>query len=144
MACLCLRAFQWRFGGVWQRFVWRAFVSVTEVGGARRVSVDGEEGSLRRCGGGGSRRLLLAVVDGLVVAETVEARVDTAAYVTDGLARGPHVNVLNVPFKPRQRGQALVARLASVIFLGGAGATWHTIQLVSPTSRRIFNALCLS
>lgn len=109
---------------------------------ARLASVDGVEGPGR---GTGSRRGLLAVVDRLVVAQAVEAGVHPPAYVTDGLARRPHVNVLNVPFEPRQRRQALVTRLASVIFLGGAGATWHTTQAVSPvlSSERIFNALAL-
>lgn len=68
--------------------------------------------------------MLLAVVDRLVVSQTIQAGVYPSANITDGLPRGPHVNVLNVPFEPRQGGQALVTGLASVIFLGGAGATW--------------------
>lgn len=92
-------------------------------GRAARASVDGEEGP----GGRGRRRrgrLLLAVVDRLVVPEAIEAGVNPPAYVTDWLPGRSHVNVLNVPFEPCQRGQALVTRVASVIFVGGAGATW--------------------
>lgn len=68
--------------------------------------------------------LLLAVVDRLVVPETVQAGVYPPANVTHWLPGGSHVNVLNMPFEPRQGRQTLVTGLASVIFLGGAGATW--------------------
>lgn len=104
-------------------------MATRRVGGAvSAASVHGEEGPRLR----GRGRLLLAVVDGLVVAEAVEAGVNPPAYVTDGLARRAHVNVLNVPFEPRERGQALVTRVASVIFLGGAGATWSQQKRLAP------------
>lgn len=98
-------------------------------GDGRRASVDREEGPLPRRRGG---RLLLAVVDRLVVPETVQAGVNPPAYVAHWLARGAHVNVLNVPFEPGERRQALVTRVASVIFLGGAGATWSQHKQFSP------------
>lgn len=58
----------------------------------------------------------VAVVDAFVVPQRVQAAVDPFANVADGLAGRPHVNVLYVPFEPGQRGQALVARLASELF----------------------------
>lgn len=97
--------------------------------GRGRPSVDREEGPLA---GRRGRRLLLAVVDGLVVPEAVQAGVNPSAYVAHWLARGAHVNVLNVPFEPGERRQALVTGVASVIFLGGAGATWSQHKQFSP------------
>lgn len=64
------------------------------------------------------------MVDRLVVPEAVQAGVYPPANVTHWLPRGAHVNVLNMPFEPGERRQALVTGLATVIFLGGAGATW--------------------
>lgn len=93
--------------------------------------------SVDRVVGPGLRRrrlLLLAVVDALVVSQAVQARVDAAANVTDGLARGPHVDVLYVPFESREGREALVTGLASVIFPGGMAATYCTITLVNPHS----------
>lgn len=92
---MALRWLGWQFCVFeWQRFVWLG------VRGAGAPSVDGVEGAL----GGGRGRLLLAVVDGLVVPEAIEAGIHPPAYVTHWLARGAHVNVLNMAFKPRQRG----------------------------------------
>lgn len=90
-------------------------------GPAGRASVDGVEGA----GRGRRRLLLLAVVDGLVVAEAVQTRVNPPANVTHRLPGRSHVHVLDVAFEPRQRRQALVTWLTAVIFLGGAGATWY-------------------
>lgn len=66
-------------------------------GPAGRASVDRVEGPAGR-----GRLLLLAVVDGLVVPEAVQARINSPAYVTHGLPRRSHVHVLDVPFEPRQ------------------------------------------
>lgn len=117
-------------------------ISVSSNGGSgrrptARPSVDREVGSRLR---GRSRRRLLAVVDRLVVAKTVQAGVNPPANVTDGLARGAHVYVLNVSFEPRERRQALVTGVASVIFLGGAGATWSQQKRLAPRSLT-YNAL---
>jgi hypothetical protein len=112
-------------GRVWQRV-------------AAAASVDGEVGPGRLRGG---RLLLLAVVDRLVVPEAVQAGVNPPAYVTHGLPGRSHVNVLNMPFEPRQGGQALVTGLASVIFLGGAGATWSQHKQLTPS--KLPNALLM-
>lgn len=123
---MAFRWLTWQFGFFeWQRG-WRG----GREGAAARgpgASVDRVEGARAR------RRLLLAVVDGLVVAQAVQAGVYAPANVTDRLPRGPHVYVLNMPFEPGERGQALVTRLASVIFLGGAGATWSQHKQLAPS-----------
>lgn len=113
-------------------------------GPAGRASVDGVEGARGRR----RRLLLLAVVDGLVVAQAVQTRVDPPANVTHGLPGRSHVHVLDVSFEPRQGRQALVTRLTAVLFLGGAGATWSQVKQLAP-STLAFNALsyrslCLS
>lgn len=121
----------------------RAAVAVSCGRGARRRSRRGRgkrrDASLQRIEGGGTgrggRRLLFAMVDALVVAQAVQARVHPPTNVTDGLARRPHVYVLNVTFEARERGQALVTGLAPVIFRGRAAATWHTTQHVSGRTR---------
>ncbi|CAH4028182.1 unnamed protein product [Pieris brassicae] len=95
---------------VWQRFL---------------ASVDRVEALARG-------RLLLAVVDRLVVSQAIEAGVHASANVTDGFPGGPHVYVLYMPFEPRQRREALVTGLASVLFLGGAGATWSQHKQLAP------------
>lgn len=77
--------------------------------------------------------MLLAVVDRLVVPEAVQAGVNPPANVTHWLPGGSHVNVLYMPFEPRQGRQALVTRLATVIFLGGAGATWSQHKQLAPS-----------
>lgn len=76
------------------------------------------------------------MVDGLVVPQTVEAGVNPPAYVANWLARGAHVNVLNVSFEPGKRRQALVTGVTSVIFLGGAGATWSQHKQLAPSKLR--------
>lgn len=102
----------------------------------RGGSVDGVEGA------GRGRRGLLAVVDRLVVAQTVQAGVHALANVTHWLPGRSHVYVLNVSLEPRQRGQTLVTGVASVIFLGGAGATWSQHKPLARRSfERTFNAL---
>lgn len=107
-------------------------------GGPGRASVDREE---RALAGGRGWRLLLAVVDRFVVAQTVQAGVNAPANVTHWLPGGSHVNVLNMSFKPRQRRQALVTGLAPVIFLGGAGATWSQHKQLAPS--KLPNALLM-
>lgn len=72
------------------------------------------------------------MVDGLVVPQTVQAGVNPPANVAHRFPRGAHVYVLNVSFEPGERRQALVTRVASVIFLGGAGATWSQHKQFSP------------
>lgn len=115
----------WQLGFLeWQR-VW-------QIAGA---SIDRVEGAL--AGG----RLLLAVVDRLVVSETIQAGVNPPTNVTNGLPGGSHVNVLNMPFEPGQGRQTLVTGLASVLFLGGAGATWSQHKHLAPS--KLPNALLM-
>ncbi|CAB3227337.1 unnamed protein product [Arctia plantaginis] len=138
---MAFRWLGWQLGFFeWQRGcargaggAWGAWGAPALRGGA---SVHRVEGAWR-CG----RRLrLLAVVDGLVVAETVQTRVNPPANVTHGLSGRSHVNVLDVPLEPRQRREALVTRLTSVIFLGGACATCMvTTQAVSPVVAPVAN-----
>lgn len=76
--------------------------------------------------------MLLAMVDRLVVPQTIQAGVNPPANVTHGLPGRSHVNVLDMPFEPRQGRQALVTGFASVLFLGGAGATWSQHKQLAP------------
>lgn len=124
-------AFGWLGGCGWQLcfVVWQGVRAP-----AGRASVDREEGPLG--GRTGGSRLLLAMVDRLVIAQAVQTGVHASAYVTDRLAGRPHVYVLNVPFEPGQRRQALVTRVTSVIFLGGAGATWSQHKQLAPSKLR--------
>lgn len=85
--------------------------------------------------------MLLAVVDRLVVSQTIQAGVYPSANVTHGLPGRSHVNVLDMSFEPRQGRQTLVTGLASVLFLGGAGATWSQHKQLAPS--KLPNALLM-
>lgn len=118
---MAFRWLGWQLGFfVWQRVCARGAPSVHRVEGAGR----------------GCRRLrLLAMVDRLVVSEAVQTGVYPPANVTHGFPGRSHVNVLDVPLEPRQRREALVTRLTSVIFLGGACATWSQHKQLAPMLR---------
>lgn len=61
----------------------------------------------------------VAMVDALVIAQTVQRAVHAFANVADRLFGRSHVHILDVTLQPRERRQILVARIAAEII--GAG-----------------------
>lgn len=81
------------------------------------------------------------MVDALVVAQTVKGTVDTLADVAHRLLRGSHVHVLNVALQPGQRGEILVAGIATEVFApdstsAGSGSVVIVVVIAETTGGR--------
>lgn len=80
--------------------------------------------------------LHVAVVDALVISQTVQGTVDTLADVADGLLCGSHMYVLDVSLQPSQWAQILVTRVATeVLATDSSRARGRTIVIVVVVSK---------